>query len=94
MTLKYDDNERIYNIDYVENEISENEKLSTEPEDIKKCSAAGVTPKCYEDTNIEIKLWRQNEVSCFLRHEDGSVTCPMGQPYPNIDSMQILFAIV
>ena len=35
-------------------------------------------PACYENTAIEIELQEQSEVSCFLRNEDGTVTCPMG----------------
>ncbi|MPN38129.1 hypothetical protein SDC9_185653 [bioreactor metagenome] len=48
VALKYDKTERTYAIDYVENEISEEERNSTKPEDIQKCISAGVLPKCYD----------------------------------------------
>jgi len=35
VALKYDKHERLYTIDYEETEISDNEKNSTMPEDIK-----------------------------------------------------------
>jgi len=78
VALKYDKHERLYTIDYVEAEISDKERTSTKPEDIQKCISAGVLPVCYENTSIEVELQKQSEVSCFLRNEDGTVTCPMG----------------
>ena len=78
VALKYDKHERLYTIDYVEAEISDKERNSTKPVDIQKCISAGVLPTCYENTAIEVELQGQSEVSCFLRNEDGTVTCPMG----------------
>jgi transposase len=78
VALKYDKDERLYTIDYEEAEITEDIKNSTKPQDIQKCIQAGVLPSCYENTAIEIELQEQSEVSCFLRNEDGTVTCPMG----------------
>ena len=78
VAMKYDKDERTFAIDYVEQEISEEEQNSTKPEDIQKCIAAGVLPKCYENTVIEVELKKQAELSCFSLNEDGTVTCPMG----------------
>jgi len=78
VAMKYDKKERTYAIDYVENEISEEEKNSTKPESIQKCISAGVLPTCYEDTAIGVELKEQTVISCFSLNENGTVTCPMG----------------
>lgn len=78
VAMKYDKDERTFVIDYVENKITEEIQNSTNPEDIQKCIAAGVLPKCYEGTAIEVELKAQSELSCFTLNEDGTVTCPMG----------------
>lgn len=78
VAMKYDKKERTYAIEYVENEISEEERSSTRPKDIQKCISAGVLPKCYEDTAIGVELKEQTVISCFSLNEDGTVTCPMG----------------
>ena len=78
VAMKYDKEERTYAIDYVENEISGEECSSTKPADIQKCIAAGVLPKCYEGTAIEVELHAQAQLSCFSLNEGGTVTCPMG----------------
>ncbi len=80
--LKYDKDERVFNLDYVEPEngaIAEEVKQSTKPEDIQRCLHAGVLPACYENTNIAVEVQKQEQISCFLRHADGRVTCPMGR---------------
>ncbi len=76
--FKYDKEERLYNIPYQEAEISETEHSSTKPDDIQKCISAGVLPKCYEGTGIEVELQEKSILSCFSLNEDGTVTCPMG----------------
>lgn len=78
VALKYDKTERLYTVDYKEAEISKEERLSTKPEDIQKCISAGVLPACYENTVIEVEMQEKSTVSCFLRNDDGTVTCPMG----------------
>ena len=78
VAMKYDRKERTYAIEYVENEISEEERGSTKPEDIQKCIAAGALPKCYEGTAIEVELQTQTELSCFSLNRDDTVICPMG----------------
>ncbi len=77
VTFKYDKAERLYNIDYEEAEITDEIRTSTKPEDIQKCIKAGVLPKCYENTSIEVELQGQTVLSCFTLNEDGTVTCPM-----------------
>jgi transposase len=79
VAMKYDKEERIYNVPYIEAEISEEEKQSLNPEHIQKCISAGVLPSCYEKSLIEVSvLTKQFGISCFLLNEDGTVTCPMG----------------
>lgn len=79
VALKYDKHERLYTIDYEEAEITEEIKNSPKPEDIQKCIKAGILPRCYEDTAIEVELQEQSFLSCFTLNEDGAVTCPMGK---------------
>jgi transposase len=84
VALKYDKTERLYTLDYVEAEISEETRSSTKPEDIRTCLHAGILPRCYEGTAIEVELQQENEIGCFTRNEDGTVTCPMGQTLSKI----------
>ena len=49
------------------------------PEDICKCLHAGTLSECFGGTTISVRVQRQSMVSCFIRHPDGRVTCPMGQ---------------
>ena len=53
-------------------------RASKKPEDIKTCISAGILPKCFEGTAVEIELQEKSTLSCFLRRPDGTVTCPMG----------------
>ena len=77
--LKYDKKERVFNLDYLEADITPEQKASTRPEDIKACLHAGVLPDCYEGSNIRVEVQERGVLSCFIRHEDGTVTCPMGR---------------
>ena len=79
VALKYDKDERIYNLDYKETEITDGIKSSTKSDDIVKCLHAGILPDCYENTAVSIELQEQTEIGCFTRNNDGTVTCPMGQ---------------
>ena len=74
-----DREERVFPLDYVEQEITPEVKASMKPEDIQTCLHAGVLPDCYEGTNIRIEVQSLSNISCFIRHEDGRVTCPMGR---------------
>ena len=76
---KYDKDERIFDLEYIPNEIDEQTRCSEKPEDIQKCLHAGVLPRCYEGTSVEVQLQRRSVMSCFIRHEDGRVICPMGR---------------
>ena len=76
---KYDKDKRIFDLEYIPNEIDEQTRCSEKPEDIQKCLHAGVLPRCYEGTSVEVQLQRRSVMSCFIRHEDGRVTCPMGR---------------
>ena len=76
---KYDKDERIFDLEYIPNEIDEQTRCSEKPEDIQKCLHAGVLPRCYEGTSVEVQLQKRSVMSCFIRHEDGRVICPMGR---------------
>ena len=76
---KYDKDERIFDLEYIPSEIDEQTHCSEKPEDIQKCLHAGVLPRCYEGTSVEVQLQKRSVMSCFIRHEDGRVTCPMGR---------------
>lgn len=76
---KYDKDERIFDLEYIPNEIGEQTRCSEKPEDIQKCLHAGVLPRCYEGTSVEVQLQKRSVMSCFIRHEDGRVICPMGR---------------
>jgi len=84
VALKYDRHERIFNIDYVESEISDEVRKSAKPEDIQKCISAGVLPACYENTAIEVEVQEQSTISCFTLNDDGTVTCPMGKIFTKL----------
>lgn len=74
-----DRDDRVFSMTYEETEITPETKASTKPEDIQKCLHAGVLPGCLENSNVSIQVQSQSSVSCFIRHEDGRVTCPMGR---------------
>lgn len=65
-------------MDYEEATITEEDRSSTKPEDIERCLKAGVLSKFYEHTIMEIEVQEQNQVSCFIRNDNDTVTCPMG----------------
>ena len=53
--------------------------ISQSPEDIQACLHAGVLPDCYAGSNIRVEVQTLGQLSCFIRHEDGRVTCPIGR---------------
>lgn len=77
--FKYDKEQRFFDLEYREADITEEIRSSTQPVDIQKCLHAGVLPDCYKGTTISVKLQRRSVISCFIRHEDGRVTCPIGR---------------
>ena len=76
--FKNDKTERLLTVEYEEAAITEQDRVSTKPEDIKRCLKAGVLPVCYENTIIDIEVQMQDQLSCFTRNPDDTVTCPMG----------------
>mgnify|MGYP000865105875 CR=1 FL=1 len=70
-------------MDYEPARIDPETKASTKPADIEKCLKAGVLPDCYADKDIELKLETQDDsgkdLAYFIRNDDNTVTCPMGQ---------------
>ena len=78
VALKYDREERVYALEYEPAGITEQERNSKVPEDIRKCIHAGVLPACYEGTAIQVEINEQSRISCFLLNDDGTVTCSCG----------------
>jgi len=78
--IKEEKEERIFTIEYIENNIDEDIRKSTEPEKIQACLHAGVLPECYEGTSVSVEFQKDDEsiLSCFTLNDDGTVTCPMG----------------
>lgn len=74
-----DREDQVISMEYEGADITEKEKQSTRPEDIQHCLHAGVLPDCLSGGNIRIEVQELGTVSCFIRHEDGKVTCPMGK---------------
>jgi len=79
--IKEEKDERVFTIEYKENEIDEQTLNSTKPEDIQKCLHAGILPRCYENTSVSIKFQKDDSsiLSCFTLNDNGTVTCPMGK---------------
>jgi transposase len=84
VALKYDKDERIFNLAYEECEITPETKASTKPDDIKKCLHAGVLPDCYENTAVGVEVQEQSTLSCFLKINDSTVICPTGETLSKI----------
>ena len=78
VSFRYDKKRRIFNIKYIEAEISEETYKSTKAEDIQKRLHAGVLPECYENSTLSIEKQELSAIGCFTRNEDNTVTCPMG----------------
>jgi transposase len=78
VALKYDKDARVFSLPYREADITDALRARTDPEAIRTCLHAGVLPLAYEDKGISIEVQSGSEVSCFLRHADGTVTCPTG----------------
>lgn len=78
VALKCDKEERSFTFPYEESEITEKDRSSTKKADIEKCIKAGVLPKCFEDTGISVEVQKKIKESCFIRNEQGEVSCPTG----------------
>jgi len=79
VAMKYDKEERVHTIAYVETAITEKDRRSTKSEDIRKCLLAGVLPELYENSGIEVEVQTQGKYSCFIRKNRNTVICPMGK---------------
>ena len=77
--FKYDKRERIHVLDHIPAHITPELRASPKPEDIRTCLHAGVLPDCYQGSSLRVELQHLGTMSCFLRHADGRVTCPMGR---------------
>ena len=78
VALKYDKNERSYELPYRAAEITDEMRRSTRPEDIDKCLKSGTLPSIYEGQGISVEVQTKGCISCFVRDENGNVTCPAG----------------
>ena len=82
VALKYDKDARVFSLPYREANITDALRAETDPESIQTCLHGGVLPLAYEGKGITIEVQSCSELSCFLRHPDGTVTCPMGHMLP------------
>ena len=77
--FRYDEAERLCVLPYEPQEISQERRCSTKPEDIQACLRAGVLPQCYEGTHLTVEVRAERAIGCFHRGLDKTtVTCPMG----------------
>ena len=79
VVMKYDRSQRVYNLEYQKAEITETLRHSTDPQDIRTCLHAGVLPACYEQSSLKVEIQTRQQLSCFTKNSDESVTCPMGR---------------
>lgn len=82
--FKTDKTERLLLMAYEEATITEEDRASTNPEDIQRCLKAGILPKFYEHTILDIEVQEQDQISCFTRNKDDTVTCPMGYIFTRV----------
>ncbi len=79
VALKYDKEARVFSIPYQAAEITDTLRARMDPDAIRTCLHAGVLPLAYEGKGISIEVQRGSVLSCFIRHADGTVTCPTVQ---------------
>jgi transposase len=79
VAMKYDREERLFNLDYEYAEITDEIKSSMKPEDIMKCFKAGVLPACFEDSIVSAEVQGLSSVACFKRMDENTVLCPMNR---------------
>ena len=79
VAFKYDREQRFFDLEYIPAEITGEIRKFTLPKDIQTCLHAGVLPDCYKGSTISVSLQKKDQISCFIRHEDGTVTCPAGR---------------
>lgn len=71
-----DRKEQVFPMDYIVREIAAERKASTKPEDVQDCLQVGGLLRRYQHPHPGQSL---GQVSCFIRHGDGRVTCPRGR---------------
>lgn len=76
--FKNEQEERLIVLDYEEAVITEKDRASTKQEDRERCLKGGVLPIGYEGSILSLEVQQPNQLSCFIRNEDDTVTCPMG----------------
>jgi transposase len=79
VAMKYDREERIFNLDYKYAQITEKARSSMDPEDIKKCFKAGVLPACFDNSVVSVEVQNLSSVACFTRLDENTVLCPMNK---------------
>lgn len=95
VAMKYDKEERFFNISYEHANITDKIRDSIKPEDIVKCLHAGVLPSCLENGPVSIKIQRRDETACFTRLDEKHVICPMNKVLSQIrrrNDRQTIFA--
>jgi len=95
VAMKYDKEERLFNISYKHADITEKIRKSTDPKDIEKCLHAGVLPACLEDGPVSIEVQRRTDAACFTRLDEKQVLCPMNKVLSKIsrrNNRQTIFA--
>lgn len=86
--FKTDKTERLFVLEYKEATITAQDRASAKPEDIRRCIQAGVLPAFYENTIMDIQVQAQNQLSCFMRNENNTVTCPMGCIFTRVRTLK------
>jgi transposase len=79
VALKYDKEERIFNIDYEYADITEKMRKSTKPSDIQRCFKAGVLPEMFEGSVVSVETQELYKTACFTRLDENTVLCPMNK---------------
>lgn len=77
--FRHDRAERIASPDYRSGGISGVQKTFQRVEDIRACLHTGILLDCCQNTNLRVELQFQSVESRFIRHADGTVTCPHGE---------------
>jgi len=82
--FKVDKTERLLLLEYEEAAITQEDRSSAKPEDIRRYLKAGILPKFYEHTILDIEVQEQDQICCFTRNDDDTVTCPMGYSFTRV----------
>ena len=80
VAIKYGKDARVFNLAYIDSDITDEMINSTNPSNIKACISAGILPKCYAGKGIDIEIQSRDTLSCFVKHDKDKVICPQGSP--------------